>query len=222
LAWPSDYKIDPSWLNPWPIKYLMPSIKWFPLYWPNMEWEVVSMPPAFDENGNRVKPQPPDGAMGPWWKMLPKEQWPLEAPWAEKWFGAWNGNQVTIAEDLKPSIWPGPYTTPPFGFIKVKMPGTPEVSGYQGPKGFQIPFNHMRMQMRPEIGPIHRLKVMTRNTPMGQKFYMIDEDWEQHEYDYKQYRKALKARKEERFMNMLAEEIARTGGIPKPSKDLFT
>ena len=51
---------------------------------------------------------------------------------------------------------------------------------------------------------------------------MIDKNWDQHEYEYKQYRAALKARREERFIAMLAEEIYRTKGEPKPSVDLFS
>jgi hypothetical protein len=221
MAWPADYKIDPSWFNPWPIKYLLPAVKWFPLYWPHEEWEVISFPPAFDSDGNRVAPKPPDGATGPWWKMLPKDQWPLEAPWASKWFGAWPASQVTMSEDLPPSIWPGGHRAPPFGFIKVKMPGPPEISGDQGPKGYQIPFNHMRIHMRPELGPIHHMRIMTRNTPMGQKFYLIDNNWDYAEYNYLEYRKALKAKRQEKFMAMLASEIERTHRERKPTKDLF-
>jgi hypothetical protein len=127
-----------------------------------------------------------------------------------------------MAEDLPPSIWPGGHRTPPFGYIKIKMPGTPDISGYQGPKGFQIPFNHMRIYMRPEIGPIHHMKVMTRINALGEtKFYMIDKNWEQHEYLVKEYRAALKARKRERVMAMIAEEIVRTNGERKPTRDLF-
>jgi hypothetical protein len=137
LAWPESYS-GGTRFNPWPIKYLMPAVKWFPLYWPNAEWEVVSFPPALDEFGNRVAPKPPDGATGPWWKMLPKDQWPIAAPWSSKVFGAWLASQITMSEDLPPSIWPGGHRTPPFGFIKIKMPGTPDISRDQNPKGNQI------------------------------------------------------------------------------------
>jgi hypothetical protein len=194
----------------------MPAVKWFPLYWPNAEWEVIQLPNL------RQRPTLPDGAIIPWWKM-PKDQWPIEAPWAPKIFGAWPASKITMSEDLTPGIWPGGDHAPPFGFIKIKMPGTPDVSGYQGPKGNQIPFTNMKIHMRPELGPIHHMKIMTRINALGEtKFYMIDKNWEQHEYDHKQYRAALKARKQERFMRMLAEEIIRTKAEPKPTPDLFS
>ena len=154
---------------------------------------------------------------------MPKDQWPIEAPWEGKVFGAWPASKVTMAEDLAPSVWPGPKRVPPFGFIKIKMPGTPDVSGYQGPKGNQIPLTHMKMHMRPEIGPIHHMKIMTRINALGEtKFYPIDKNWDQHEYLAQEYRAALKARKRERVMTMIAQEIVRTRGIPKPSKALFS
>jgi hypothetical protein len=177
---------------------------------------VVSFPPAFDELGNRLAPKPPDGATGPWWKILPKDQWPIEAPWSSKVFGAWPASQITMSEDLPPSIWPGGHRTPPFGFIKLKMPGQRITSDNE------IPFPNWKIQMRPELGPIHHMRVMTRNTPMGQKFYLIDRNWDHAEYNYLEYRKALKQMKKEKFMRMFAEEIARTKGQPKPSIDLFS
>jgi hypothetical protein len=221
LSWPESYAAEPRF-NPWPIKYLLPAVKWFPLYWPNADWEVVSFPPAFDEFGNRLASKPPDSAIIPWWKM-PKDQWPIEAPWAGKVFGAWPASQITMSEDLPPSIWPGGHRTPPFGFIKIKMPGTPDVTGNQLPTGNQIPFTHMKIYMRPYLGPIHHMKIMTRVNALGEtKFYMIDKNWEQHEYEVNQYRAALRARKREQVEAMLVEIIASgTKGEPKPSKDLF-
>jgi hypothetical protein len=221
MPWPESYAADVR-LNPWPIKYLMPAVKWFPLYWPNETWEVVSFPPAFDEFGSRLVPKPPDGAVGPWWKMLPKGQWPITAPWSSKVFGAWPASQVTMSEDLPPSIWPGGHRTPPFGFIKIQMPGGLDISGDQSRKGNQIPFVNMKIYMRPELGPIHHMKIMTRNTPMGQRFYLIGRNWEQAEYEAQEYRKALKRMKKERFMQMFAEKIYRTKGQPKPTTDLFS
>jgi hypothetical protein len=224
MAW------DPQYLksaglprfNPWPIKYLMPAEKWLPLFWPNEEWEVISFPPAFDEQGNRLAPKPPEGAIGPWWKMLPKDQWPVEAPWEGKVFGAWPASQITMSEDLPPSIWPGGHRAPPFGFIKIKMPGDAAISGDQTPKGNQIPFNHMRIHMRPDLGPIHHMKILTRVDAFGEtKFYMIDKNWDQQEYNYREYRAALKARRQERFMQMLAAEIEKNNGRRKPRVDLF-
>jgi hypothetical protein len=102
------------------------------------------------------------------------------------------------------------------------MPGTPDVSGDQTPKGNQIPFVNMRMHMRPEIGPIHHMRILTRINSFGEtRFYMIDKNWHQYEYDYKEYRAAIKAKRQERFQQMLAAEIIRTKGEPKPTSDLF-
>jgi hypothetical protein len=149
---------------------------------------------------------------------MPKSEWPIEAPWEGKVFGAWPGNKVLMSEDLPPSIWPGGHRTPPFGWT-----GPPEISGDQGPKGNSIPFTHMKMHMRPEIGPITHMKIMTRINAYGEtKFYLIDKNWDQHEYDHKIYRKAMKEKREARVMAMLAAEIARTGGKPQPSRDLFS
>jgi hypothetical protein len=167
-------------------------------------------------------PKPPDGTIGHWWKMLPKDQWPIEAPWAPKIFGAWPASKVTMSEDLPPSIWPGGHRAPPFAFIKIKMPGTPDISGDQNPTGNQIPFVNMRMHMRPELGPIHHLKVITRRNALGEtKFYLIVQNWTQYEYDYREYRKMMRAKRRERFMEMMAEEIVRTKSEQKPPKDLF-
>jgi hypothetical protein len=205
----------------WGPQYLLPAEKWWPIHWPNADWMVVQFPPAFDEFGNRVAPKPPDGTPLQWWQM-PKDQWPLEAPWENKVFGAWPASKVTMSEDLPPSIWPGGHRTPPFGFIKIKMPGTPDVSGDQTPKGNQIPFVNMRIHMRPHGMAHHNhLKIISRNTPMGQRFYVIDRNWEQHEWDHQQYRAAIRAKERERFMAMLVEEIARNGGRTKPPTDLF-
>jgi hypothetical protein len=135
MPWPRD---STTWFNPWPVKYLLPAVKRFPLYWPNETWEVVPFK------------GPPDGATGPWWKVLPKDQWPIAAPWEWKAFGAWPASQVTMSEDLPPSIWPGGHRTPPFGFIKLKMPREPDTSDHQ------IAFMNMRMHMRPEL--VDRIK----------------------------------------------------------------
>jgi hypothetical protein len=220
MPWPPGYAREHGWLNPWPIKYLMPAVKWFPLYWPNQEWELIGPPP---ETWPREAPKPPDGAIIPWWKM-PKSEWPIEAPWEEKVFGAWPASQITMAEDLSiPSVWPGPKRAPPFGFIKIQMPGPARINGvWNNPKGHQIPFSHMRIHMRPDLGPIHHMKMLTQVNAFGEtQFFMIDKNWNRYDYDAKEYRKMMKQRKEERFLMMIAEEIARTNGKPKPPTDLF-
>jgi hypothetical protein len=212
LPWKPEHLRDSSvWFNPWPIKYLMPVVKWFPLYWPHAEWEITTL----DELGNRVAPKPPDGAIIPWWKM-PKDQWPIEAPWEPKVFGAWPASQITMSEDLPPSIWPGGHRTPPFGFIKLKMPGERDTSVNE------IPFNHWRMHMRPDFGPIHHMKMLTEVNALGEtKFYMIDKNWNKYEYDWQEYRAAMKAKRKSRHTEELATEISRTKGQPRPMEDLF-
>ena len=99
-----------------------------------------------------------------------------------------------MAEDLPASIWPGQPNVPPFGFIKIRMPGDVAVSGDQTPKGNQIPFVNMRMHMRPDFGPIHHLKILTRINALGEtKFYVIDKNWEQHEYLVDEYRARIES-----------------------------
>jgi hypothetical protein len=188
---------------PWPIKYLLPAVKWFPLYWPNAEWEVIPFPPT-----PGVAQPLPDGAIGPWWKILPKSQWPVQAPWSEKVFGAWPASQVSMPEDLQ--SWP------PFGIIKFKVPGEPDQ------KGNQIAWTKMKIHMRPDLGPIHHMRVMSRNTPMGQKFYLMDDNWSQYDYDYRRYRQQMKQKRMEDVANLIAAEMAKTKGKSKPGSDLFT
>ena len=216
MSRPSEYTREHGWLNPWPMKYLTPSTKWLPLYAPLDSWEVTIL----DEHGNRVAPKPPEGLPVYWWK-LPRETWPYrnEMPWEAKAFGAWPASQVLMSEDLPPSIWPGGHRAPPFGFIKLKMPGTPDVSGYQGPKGNQIPFVNMKIHMR-WISP-DEMKVKTAITPLGPRYYFQSEGWSQYEFGFKTFQSALRMKRRRRVQQMLAQEIARTRGQPKPTKDLF-
>jgi hypothetical protein len=216
LPWkPEDLLASQPWFNPWPIKYLMSTFKWLPLYAPNESWETISFPPAFDEFGNRQGPKPPDGEAVYWWK-LPKETWPYrdEMPWEPKILGAWQASQITMADDLPPSIWPGKPNVPPFGFIKLKMPGESDISGNQ------IAWIHMHIHAR-RISP-DEMKVKTAITPLGPRYYLQSDNWKQYEYTYQQFRRAISARRRERFIGMVAEEIVRTKGKPKPSKDLFS
>jgi hypothetical protein len=217
MPWPSEYARVNGWLNPWPMKYLTPVPKWLPLYAPIDDWEVTTL----DSLGNRGGPLPPPGLPVYWWK-LPREYWPYkdEMPWEAKVLGAWPASQVLMSEDLPPSIWPGGHRAPPFGFIKLKMPGDVSVSGDQAPKGNQIPFTHMKMHMR-WISP-DEMKVKTAITPMGPRYYFQSGGWNQYEFDYKTFQAALKARRRERLITMLVAEISRNGGKPKPSKDLFS
>ena len=73
--------------------------------------------------------------------------------------------------------------------------------------------------MRPYLGPIQHMRIMTRNTPMGQKFYFVHENWENAEYNYQEYRAALRARKRAQIEKVLADMI--TNGKKSEQKDLF-
>lgn len=204
MSWPESYGLKDSagWFNPWPVKYLLPAAKWFPIYWPNADWKVVPFPPT-----PGVGPVPPDGAILQWWD-LPKDQWPVAAPWEPKVFGAWPASQISTSEDL--------VNHPPFGFISLKVPGQLITSGNE------IPFVNFQIHTRPDgLEYFNRMKIMSRQTPMGQKFYLIDENWEFAEYNYREYRKAIKAKRQERFCEMIAAEIMRRRGKLQPTKDLF-
>jgi hypothetical protein len=213
VAWPSEYARLNGWLNPWPGKVLTPVPKWLPLYAPLDDWERTTL----DSSGNRIAPLPPEGIPVYWWK-LPREYWPYknEMPWEDKIFGAWPASQVLMPEDLPPSIWPGGNRAPKFGFIKLKMDG--ELDGVYS--GHQIAFMDMHIHMR-WISP-DEMKVKTAITPMGPRYYFQAPGWEQHITDYKEFQIALRARRRGRIQQMLAREIARSGGRPKPSRDLFS
>jgi hypothetical protein len=77
---------------------------------------------------------------------------------------------------------------------------------------------HMRQQF---MSHYNHMKFISRNTPMGIRSYLLDANWQQHDYEAQQYRAAMKARRQEKFMEMLAAEIAKNKGKPQPSKDLF-
>jgi hypothetical protein len=176
--------------------------KWLPLYWGSEPWEVVPFPPAFDELGRRLAPRPPDGAVIPWWKM-DKSQWPVSAPWGHKQLGVWPASKITMAEDV--------LTTPPWGYIKLKMPQQIISSARQ------IAFMNVKMQMRPEIDHFF---VLTRNTPMGQKFFLVDENWNRQEYVHQEYKAKMRAKKREHYEALLSAQIEM--GETQPSKDLFS
>ena len=65
------------------------------------------------------------------------------------------------------------------------------------------------------------MKIMTRINALGEtKFYLIDQNWDQYEYDYKEYRRMMKARKLEKLAMMIAA-IERGEMEKSPKKDLF-
>jgi hypothetical protein len=195
----------------------MPANKYIPIYLGPDWWQVTTL----DSFGNRIAPLPPEGLAVDWWRV-PREFSPYknEMPYEDKSFGAWPASKVTMPEDLR-YIWPGQRRpVPPWGYIKVKMPGTPDVSGVQEPKGYQIPFNHMRMHMR-WMSP-DEMKVKVAITPRGPRYYFPGNDLDKDGLDYKQFQYALKMRRKRRLQQILAREIARSGGSPKPSRDLFS
>jgi len=213
MPWPSEYARLNGWLNPWPMKYLTPSTKWLPLYLGPQPWQVTTL----DEFGNRIAATPPRGEAVYWW-LQDKSTWPYknEMPWEDKVFGAWPASQVLMPEDLPPSIWPGGNRAPKFGFIKLKMDGELD----EVYSGHQIALMHMHIHMR-WVSP-DEMKVKTALTPLGPRYYFQAPGWEQHITDYNEFQRALRARRRGRIQRILAEEIARTGGKPKPSKDLFS
>ena len=127
-------------------------------------------------------------------------------PWEPKIFGALPASKISIPEDLQnPS---------PFGYIKLKVPGQ-TISASQ-----QISFMNMRIHTR-RLSP-DEMKVMTAITPLGPRYYIKSHNWEQHEMEYKEFQAALRAKRRERVMDMLAEEIVRTKGESQPGRDLFS
>ena len=113
-----------------------------------------------------------------WWKQ-PKDTRPYKTPFEPKVFGAWPASQVTMAEDLAPSIWPGRANVPPWGFIKLVMPGTPDISGDQNPKNHHIHMTGWKIHMR--YLSMTQQKVMTVVTPFGPRYFLQSKDWEQHQ-----------------------------------------
>lgn len=218
--WDPEYleSVTPEF-NPWPIKYLLPVYKWWPLYWPNEEWEVVSGPPSFP----REAPQPPEGLAIPWWKAS-KDMWPYQTPFEPKVFGAWPASQISTPNDLQ--------NNPPFGLIKLKVPGESQTSGNQ------IAFTQMKMHMR--YLSITQMKVTTIVTPFGPKFYIKSENWNQHEKQAAEIRAAMKRKWRDKLAEQIVGKIEETEGQPgliaerlaeelikieektKPSKDLFS
>jgi hypothetical protein len=216
MAWAEEHlQASPLWSSGWVAKYLMPAIKWLPIYLGPEDWEITTL----DAEGNRVRPMPPPGREVYWWK-LPREYWPFkdEMPWEKSQLGAWPASQVSMRDD--PSIWPERRSWPPFGYLKVRMPGDPSVSGDQNPKGNQIAFMNMRGHMR-YLSP-DEMKVKTAITPLGPRYYFSNPNWEQYEYEWKEFQEVLKLLRRERFMKMMAKEIERNEKEgPRPSKDLF-
>jgi len=218
-AWPADYlaAVAQPWNSGWVMNYLMPANKYIPNTLGADYWQVTTL----DSLGNRIAPLPPMGLPVDWWRV-PKEMQPYrdEMPYEPKNFGAWPASKITMSDDLR-YVWPGQRRpVPPWGYIKLMMPGTPDVSGIQTPKGKQIPLSHWRVHTR-YMSP-DEMKVKVVITPLGPRYYFPDDDSDNIGLDYKEFKTVLRARRRQRFQQMLAEEIARTKGKPKPHRDLFS
>ena len=204
--------------------------KWIPDYWPPEPWQTV---------GNSG---PPEGATIPWW-LEPKSQWPYPAPWEMKVLGAFPAMWFKMREDIgapvtdPPGPWPSTPTFPkPAGLMRVKTPAYAP--------GTKIPIGSIKVHMRPldwlDVSPHpslwaqgkfeEALRVMSQRRPVR----IVTEEgsitlksirsanWNQHQKDYKEYRAAVKAKRENEHKERLAAEIVKTRGEPKLSVDLFT
>ena len=172
-----------------PPYYLTAGNKWLPIYHSPEAWQVRG--PTYPMEA----PKPPPGKSVYWW-LQPKSTWPYrdEMPWEKKSFGAWPSSKITMSDDLL-SIWPGPAPHPPWGYIKLKMPGERDLSVNE------IPLTRWRIHMR-YLSP-DEMKVMTTVTPFGPRYFLQSQNWEFKENEYKEYRKALKAKKVDEFMAQL-------------------
>jgi hypothetical protein len=217
---------------PWETPYWQAADeKWLPSYWPPCDFQII------DSSGFWVLGKIPEGEIVPWW-LQPKDQWPYETgPWAQKVFGALTARKVMMPENFQevPSIWPGRPRVPPFGYMKVNTPYYPKLGSHQ--------LASIKVHMRPkpwlDISPHpslwvegkleEALRVMTHKRPIK---LVTDSGtitlksiraapWNQYKDNTKILEKAIKAKREEAHMAQLAEEIARTKGEPKPTKDLF-
>jgi hypothetical protein len=205
-AWKSEHLlVSPLWSAGWGWQGILPANKYLPIYLAtSYDWKRISSPPKFDEQGNRVAPLPPPGELVYWWDV-PRQYSPYkdEMPYEPKQYGAWPASKVTMSDDLL-GIWPGPKRVPPFGYIKIRMPGPPAISGEQNPKGNQIAFMNMRIHTR-YMSP-DEMKVKVALTPLGPRYYFQSEGWDKYEFDFKQFQRALRARRRKRLEQMLVEE----------------
>lgn len=134
-----------------PPYYLQPEVKWLPLYTPPKSWQILKIE---DVLAGKM-PSPPDGVQVPWW-LLPKDQWPYQAPFEKKQFGVWPASKV--------SMWHKNYNRwPAFGVIKLKM------DGQKIDAGKQISFLGMKIHMRHL--DITQLKVTAVNVGSLVKYY---------------------------------------------------
>ena len=102
-----------------------------------------------------------------------------------------------MAEDLKASIWPGQYTVPPWGVIKLGMPAEPVA------KHHQITFQKMKVHTNQYINYISPHLKISRQTPMSVKYYYINANWEEKNYEYQQWREMFRQKRYEEIMVMI-------------------
>jgi hypothetical protein len=217
---------------------------WATSYWLPAEYTVQSKWPPYDWMTRQPPFQPftlahpPADFKGPWW-FYPKSEWPAQyqTPFEPKIFGAFSARKVMMPKNLQ--------GIPPFGYIRVKTPSDPHSINPNSGKAPSPPTLtpikvHMRQSAGLDINPNpslwqqEKLKVALQEMSRKRPIKLVTENgtitiksmrsanWGQHQNEMREYRAAIKAKREERAHQMLAAEIVRTRGIPQRTKDLFT
>jgi hypothetical protein len=220
--------------------------KWIPLYYPNDPWDVVT----YDVSGKRINPIIPENAIVPWWRQ-PKDQWPYAAPWEPKILGAFAPMWFKMREDIgapvkdppgpwpSPNIWPTVTFPKPAGLTHVdtrpdgiwgKTKSVPTIKIHMQPVSWLEVTPHPSVWAQGKFE--EAMRVMSRRRPIR----VMTEDgssitlksiksaaWNQHRDEYKERQKEIKAKRQERYNEMLAAKAAKYAetGVPEPAKDLF-
>jgi hypothetical protein len=206
---------------PWAISYLLPAEKWLPPCWPPYEWEVRQ--PPFQP---MRRPQIPEGFAAPWW-YYPKDQWPYQpVPWEPKIFGAFSARKVTM--------WPENLVNyPPFGNIKVKTP-THHPHSIGSIKVHTTPTPWLDVTPHPSVWAQGKFEEAMRQMSRKRPIKLVTDEgtmtiksirhanWKYKEDEYKEFRAAIKTKREAEHREMIAAEIVKTKGKPKESVDLFS
>ena len=227
-----------------PLGY--PAEPWLPIRAPNY-WFDTRQPPYQPF----VRQPIPEGETVGWWRQPDKSTWPYQpVPWGYKASGVFPPRKVKMRENIgapvndgpskpwpSPDIWPTVKYPQPAGLAHVNT--RPD-----GWRGVNKSVHTIKVRMLPdvwlEVTPHpsvwaeakleEALRQMTRKRPL--KLQTEDgsitikairhPNWSQAAKARKEYHAAMKARREERNMEMLAQEIVRTKGQPKPHVDLFS
>jgi hypothetical protein len=234
-----------SWGSGW-----YPTEEWLPSKWPPYDreptpWQLKgSAPPPPDAIIpwwlDRNNPSLPSD----------KSTWPYQpVPWGYKVFGSFSPRNIKMREDIgapvddgPPKPWPPSNIWPTVAFPKPA--GLAQVNTRpDGIWGKTPSVNVMNVRMLPDVlldvsphpnvwaqGKLEAaLREMTRKRPIRIQTEegsitiksMRHSNWRQHAKAQNELREALKARREERYREMLAAEIVRTRGEPRPHADLF-